>query len=241
MNKDMIKTIAQKVSFRVKKIAARKKKDYKLSFSQCGEDLLIDYIFELRGLRMPTYLDIGAHNPFYLNNTAIFYMRGCRGINIEANPGLIGNFRKNRKEDINLNIGISDQPGTLDFYIMADSTLSTFSREESESMVKSGHKLAGVKKIELMTVQAVLDKYNDGKFPDLLTIDVEGLDQKILQSIDFSSRYPKVICVEAAEYSPIGAGARRTGLIDFLVSKGYYEYANTNLNAIMVKNEFWHI
>jgi hypothetical protein len=67
------------------------------------------------------------------------------------------------------------------------------------------------------------------------------LDYKILQSIDFGTQYPKVICVEAAEYSPIGAGARRSELIDFLVSKGYYEYANTNLNAIMVKNEFWYI
>jgi hypothetical protein len=35
--------------------------------------------------------------------------------------------------------------------------------------------------------------------------------------------------------------ARRSELIDFLITKGYYEYANTNLNAIMVKNEFWFI
>ena len=237
----MIKTIAHKVSFRVKRMASRKKKVYKLSFSQCGEDLLIDYIFELRGVKNPTYLDIGAHDPFYLNNTAIFYLRGCRGINIEANPGLIGNFTKKRKEDTNLNIGISDQAGEMDFHIMADSTLSTFSKDECESMVATGHRLAGVKKIRLLTVKEVLESYNNGKFPDILSIDVEGLDYKILQSIDYATQYPKVICVEAAEYSPIGAGARRAELIDFLVSKGYYEYANTNLNAIMVKNEFWYI
>lgn len=237
----MIKTIADKITWRVRKLASRKAKLYKLSFSQCGEDLLIDYIFELRGVPMPTYLDIGAHHPFYLNNTAIFYLRGCRGINIEANPGLIGQFEKKRKEDINLNIGISDRPDSLDFYIMADGTLSTFSKEECASLVESGHKLETVRKIELHTVKSVLDKYNAGKFPDLLTIDVEGLDFKILQSIDFSIQYPKVICVEAAEYSPLGSGARRTELIDFLVSKGYYEYANTNLNAVMVKNEFWNI
>lgn len=237
----MIKIIADKISWRVRKLASRRNKVYKLSFSQCGEDLLIDYIFELRGISMPTYLDIGAHDPFYLNNTAIFYGRGCRGINIEANPGLIGQFRKRRPEDINLNVGISDRADSLDFYIMADSTLSTFSREECDSLVGAGHKLEAVKKIELLTVQTVLEKYHGGVFPDLLTIDVEGLDFKILQSIDFGVQFPKVICVEAAEYSPIGAGKRRTELIDFLVSKGYYEYANTNLNAIMVKREFWFI
>jgi FkbM family methyltransferase len=237
----MIKSIVNKVSFRIRKITYTKRRVRQLSFSQCGEDLLIDYVFKLRGVARPSYLDIGANDPFYLNNTAIFYLRGCRGINIEANPALIENFKKKRKEDINLNIGINDHASSLDFYIMADNTLSTFSKEECDSMVNSGHKLSRIRKIDLSTVQEVLEKYNDGKFPDLLTIDVEGLDYKILRSIDFSKGSPKIICVEAAEYSPIGAGARRVELIEFLVSKGYYEYANTNLNAIMVRNDFWFI
>ena len=67
------------------------------------------------------------------------------------------------------------------------------------------------------------------------------MDFQILKSINFDKSSPKIICVEAAEYSPIGAGKRRDELIDFLVAKGYYEYANTNLNAIMVKKEFWFI
>ena len=61
----------------------------------------------------------------------------------------------------------------------------------------------------------------------------------ILRTIDFSKGGPKVICVEAAEYSPRGSGARRATLIEFLVSHNYYEYANTNLNAIMVERDFW--
>ena len=42
------------------------------SYSQCGEDLLVDYIFKLRGIERPSYLDIGAHDPYYLSNTALF-------------------------------------------------------------------------------------------------------------------------------------------------------------------------
>jgi FkbM family methyltransferase len=238
---NMIRSVVDKINFRIRQATPGKKKFRQTSFSQCGEDLLIDYIFRLRGVSMPSYLDIGANDPFFLNNTAIFYLRGCRGINIDANPELVKRFEKERKGDLNLNAGIDDRHGALDFYIMTDNTLSTFSKEECETLVNSGHKLDTVKKIELFTVSEILDKYNSGRFPDLLTIDVEGLDQKILQSIDFSKEWPKIICVEAAEYSPIGAGARRTELIDFLVSRGYYEYANTNLNAVMVKNEFWII
>lgn len=213
----------------------------KESYSQCGEDLIIRYIFNLKGIKNPSYIDIGANDPFFLNNTAIFYKNGSQGINIEANPQLAKNFKMHRKKDINLNIGISDKDEELDFYIMDDNTLSTFSKEECDHMIKHGKKLSGIRKIKLKTISEIIRKYNSGIFPDFLSIDVEGLDFKILQSINFQQSSPKVICVEAAEYSPIGAGKRRDELINFLVSKNYYEFANTNLNSILVHNDFWYI
>ena len=211
----------------------------KTSFSQCGEDVLVDYVFNLRGISKPSYIDIGAHHPYLLSNTALFYDRGCRGVNIEANPALISEFLRYRPLDVNLNIGISDKEGEMDFYIMDDNTLSTFSVQEHNFMVAEGKKLEKVQKIKLTTLDSVLKKYFADGFPDFMSIDVEGMDFQILQSINFEESFPKIICVEAAEYSPIGAGARRNELIDFLISKNYFEYANTNLNAIMVKNEFW--
>ena len=213
----------------------------KKSYSQCGEDLLIQYVFNLRGIQKPSYIDVGANDPFYLSNTALFYEIGCRGINIEANPVLADAFNTHRPGDINLNIGIDSKKGELDFHIMQDNTLSTFSKEECDSMVAQGKLLSETKKIRLTTIDAVLEKHFNNQFPDFMSIDVEGMDFKILQSIDYTKSSPKIICVEAAEYSPIGAGARRSELIDFLVSKNYYEYANTNLNAIMVRKDFWFI
>ena len=213
----------------------------KVSYAQCGEDLIVQYIFHLRGIHQPSYLDIGANDPYFISNTALFYKKGSRGINIDANPQLYKKFTDHRPEDINLNIGIGDKEEELDFYVMTDDTLSTFSKQELEHMISTGKTLSEIKKLKLTTVSEILDTYSEGTFPEFLSIDVEGLDLKILQSIDFEKSFPKVICIEAAEYSPIGAGARRSELIDFLVSKGYYEYANTNLNAIMVKNEFWFI
>jgi len=215
--------------------------NFKKSYSQCGEDILVQYIFNLRGIATPSYIDVGANSPFFLNNTAIFYEMGSRGINIEANPQLAEGFQIYRPEDINLNIGIDNKKGELDFYMMQDDTLSTFSKTESNFMIANGKKLLDIKKIKLDTISNILGIYCNNKFPDFLSIDVEGMDFEILKSIDFGKAFPKVICVEAAEYSPTGAGARRNELIDFLVSKGYYEYANTNLNAIMVKKEFWFI
>lgn len=213
-----------------------------LSYSQCGEDLLVDYVFRLRGLEFPTYLDIGANDPFFLSNTVFFYKKGCHGINIEANPQLIRKLEKYRKRDTNLNLGMSASEGEMDFYILNDPTLSSFSKAEITRITASGKiKIETVKKIKLTTLEKVVDGYCKGQFPDFLSIDVEGMDEEILKTLPFEKYWPKIICVEAAEYSPIGAGARKNDLINFLVSKGYYEYANTNLNAIMVKNEFWFI
>lgn len=224
--------------FRFKKKSEAK---FSKSYSQCAEDLLIKYVFNLRGIEKPTYIDIGANDPFFLSNTALFYEIGCRGINIEANSELCKRFELHRPEDVNLNFGISSFESELDFYIMSDNTLSTFSKDEYAQMVLLGQKLKKITKIKLYPITKILEKYNSGNFPDFMSIDVEGLDFQILQSINYEISSPKVICVEAAEYSPKGSGARRSELIDYLVSKGYYEYANTNLNAIMIKSSFWFV
>ncbi len=237
----MFNKIIHRINFWYRKLTHKKAVTHQ-SFSQCGEDLIIDYVFKLRGVTHPTYLDIGANDPFFLNNTAIFYQRGCRGINIDANPKLIEAFDRKRKHDTNINVGIGDTKGSMDFYIMKDDTLSTFSEEEYRVMLKNGYQLEEIKKVDVTTLQEILDAYHQGKFPQLLSLDVEGLDFQILQSIDFNSgNCPLIICVEAAEHSPIGAGDRREELIQYLTTNGYYEYASTNLNAILVKKSFWFI
>lgn len=212
-----------------------------VSYSQCGEDLIVSYIFQLRGIEKPTYLDVGAHDPFYLSNTALFYEKGCTGINVEPNPVLLSRFREKRPADINLETGIGSQPGSLDFFIMNDLTLSSFNREEIKKYEATGkYKLTEIKKVSVVTIEQILEKYSGGIFPDFFSLDAEGMDYDIIKSINYNKSIPKVICVEAAEYSPSGAGERKSELIYFLQNKGYFEYANTNLNAIMVLRDFWY-
>jgi len=173
-----------------------------VSYSQCGEDMLVNYLFGLRNIAQPTYLDLGAHDPFYLSNTGFFYRKGCRGINVEANPDLIGNFQQWRPEDITLNVGIADAEGEADFYVMENKLLSTFSRAESEMLQGFGHKLKRVEAIKLTTLDRILATHRQGIFPDFLSLDVEGLDLAILATIDFGRSWPKIICVEASSALP---------------------------------------
>lgn len=233
--------ILRKIHKFLKNIIHPPKKQFlgKISFSQCGEDLIIDYVFKLRGILKPTYLDVGAFHPYRLNNTYLFYQKGCRGINIEANPNLIKLFYAIRPNDVNLNIGISNVEAELPFYILTDPTLSTFSQTELNHMIGQGNKLDRTIIIKTVPLPKVIHDYCNGIFPDLLSIDVEGLDFEILKTIEFEKSGPKIICVESAEYSNMGAGEKRIDLINYLIKKGYFEYATTNLNSIMVQNKFW--
>jgi FkbM family methyltransferase len=218
------------------------KNDYvRTSYSQCGEDLIIDFLFEQLQVAKPSYIDIGAHHPNYINNTYLFYLRGCRGISIEPDPSLIAQFNALRKDDINLNIGVGNSSGEADFYIMNEPTLNTFVKEEAERMQaeNSPYKIAEVKKIKISPLAEVIKKYAGGKYPDLLSIDVEGLDEVILKSIDYTSEVPKVMCVETLTFTSEGRGEKKKDLIEFVKSKGYMVYADTYINTIFVKEDIY--
>lgn len=212
----------------------------KISYSQCGEDLIVKFIFDCMGIKNPTYIDIGAHHPHYISNTALFYKNGCRGINIEPDPTLFKEFLNYRKEDINLNIGISNSQSELDFYVISTPTLNTFSKEEAEKYAQEGNfKIKSIEKIKVKTLQNVLEDSSNGVFPQFLTIDAEGVDELIIKEIDFENNYPIVICIETISFSTSGNGIKNTDLIEYIESKGYLPYADTNINTIFVRKNLW--
>ncbi|SHM94994.1 FkbM family methyltransferase [Flavobacterium xinjiangense] len=212
----------------------------KISYSQSGEDLIVKFIFDNLGIQKPTYIDIGAHHPYFISNTALFYMNGCRGINIEPDPTLFKEFLKHRKEDINLNIGISDCNCELDFYIISSPTLNTFSKEEADKYSLQGnYVIKSIEKIKVETLADVLKNFSNGIFPQFLSLDAEGVDEIIIRELDFENNYPIVICIETISFSTSGNGIKNLKLIDYIVNKGYMLYADTHINTIFVRKENW--
>ncbi|MGF7038464.1 FkbM family methyltransferase [Mucilaginibacter lappiensis] len=220
--------------------APRGKKWTKISYSQSGEDLIIRFIFDQLQIKNPTYIDIGAHHPFYLSNTALFYESGSRGINIEPDPLLFTLFLKYRKKDINLNIGIGERQGEADFYIISTPTLNTFSKKEAENYNNEGdYSITQVIKTPVNSVENIISENNNGLFPQLLNLDAEGIDELIVRSIDYTQNFPLVMCIETISFSTSGNGIQNTSLIDFVISKGYIHYANTYINSIFVRKDIW--
>ena len=218
----------------------KRKRCESLSYSQCGEDLIVKYIFDVLQIQKPTYLDIGAHDPFFLSNTALFYKLGSHGINIEPDVTLFPKFLKYRKKDINLNIGIGKEDSVADFYVMSIRTLNTFSKNEAERYEsEENFSINEIIKTKVNTINSILKTYTKGVFPDFLNIDAEGVDEIIIKSIDFSKNYPLVICIETLSFSTAGKEIKNAKLINFLVDNGYMVYADTYINTIFVRVDIW--
>jgi FkbM family methyltransferase len=212
----------------------------KKSFSQCGEDIIIGMIAGNIGLKKWSWLDIGAHHPEYLSNTAMYYSKGMRGINIEADPVLFKRFRRKRRRDLNLNIAIADRSGRMNFYIMDASTLNTLSEEEAHRYSTLGHKIEKVIEIETMTVDEVVCKYCNGVFPEILFCDAEGYDLPILKTINWEKSLPLIICIENIPYNRklknYFKSMQTSELSLYLESKGYSMIAFTGINSIFVRD-----
>lgn len=216
------------------------KEHFKVSYSQTGEDLIVKFIFDAIGIQTPTYIDIGAYHPEHLSNTALLYKNSCRGINIEPDPNLFERFELERSADINLNVGISDVKGEMDFYILSTPTLNTFSKGEAERCTQQGNfQIVSIARTKVETISNIIEQYCKGQFPQFLSLDVEGLDLKILQSINYEQSAPLVICVETISFSETGQGVKDIGILNFLESKGYMIYADTYINTIFVKKTEW--
>ena len=220
--------------------------DIQFSYSQFGEDIIIASLFYQLGIHKPTYLDIGANEPRFISNTYYFYEHGGGGVCVEPNPFLCKKIKKARPRDIVINEGIGvDDKETANFFLFPNyaNGLSTFSEKEARHWEEVG--MQGIGKIKpekiiqmrLININTIFRDYCS-VIPDLLSIDVEGLDFAILKSIDYEKYKPKIICAETLLYDDKQKGYKNQEISQFLQSKNYSIYADTRVNTIFCLNEF---
>lgn len=217
------------------------RKTHLVSYSQCGEDLIVRFIFKVLKIEKPTYIDIGAHHPEYLSNTYLLYKNGSSGVCVEPDPTLFEQIKRKRPKDICLNIGIGSTEATLaDFFVMSTKVLSTFSKKEADYLIETTNKkVEKVIKIPLVPIDTVIEKYLDSKVPNFVSLDTEGYDFAILKSFDFQKFRPEVFCIETLTYTENKTEEKETEIIEFMVAKGYFPYADTYINTIFVDKNKW--
>jgi FkbM family methyltransferase len=165
-------------------------------YSQSFEDYILSMVFA--DIDKGTYIDIGANNPMSGNVTRFFYEKGWTGINIEPIKRWYEVLLKERSRDVNLNIGVSNKEGELEFFHIENAeVLSTFNPKVAATHAKQNMPSTSYR-VQVQSLNQILSDH-PLKEINFVKIDVEGVEKEVLEGIDFKKHRPQVFLLEATE------------------------------------------
>ena len=207
-------------------------------YSQFGEDGVLAAYYRAKGYARSAslddfgtgfYVDIGAHHPFMLSNTWFFYQRGWRGITVEPTPGTKDLFDELRPRDINLQLAIADRDGTASFHIHPHGVENSL---DGERAATGGN--AKQITVATRTLASMLDQHLPaGVAIDILSVDVEGLDETVLRSNDWGRYRPELIIAEHHS-SDIGL-VLNSSIYGYMIEQGYKLYGWTQPSLLFYR------
>ena len=208
---------------------------FQRSYSQDGEDMVMRALLEYlpknyRGF----FVDVGAHHPVRFSNTYHFYRKGWRGINIDATPGSMRPFGWVRRRDINLELGIGPEKGSLTFYCFDEPALNTLSEQVAQERAAGGrYKITKKVEVPVLPLHVVLQQHLPaGTKIDFLSVDVEGIDEMVLRSNDWTVFRPAFVLAEDTHFGADEAKPQSSGVYAFLREQGYEMVAKTSRTLI---------
>lgn len=216
------------------------------SKSQIGQDKILDQeIF--KGKTNGVFVEVGALDGYGASNTWFFEKeRNWSGLLIEPNPIEFNKMENNQRPlsykencaisdvemDINfLSIGgpCNVLSGIVEFY--NPQHMNRIDRElDMYKSYPEGHELHSTReviKMKAVKLQTLFDKYKMTDI-DLISIDVEGAELKVLESIDFDKVNINCFLIEN------NYGLQKE--TEFLTSKGYTLHSNIQWDSVFIKN-----
>ena len=199
------------------------------SFAQMGEDLIIEnnlHKYSLSGASL-TYLEVGTNHPCNSNNTFLFYEQGARGILVEPDKKYWELINQYRPEDVLIKSCIADYDSDQeDFYLMTAGSLNTLSKKIANDYCTNNamgqQKIEQIIKVSVININKVLAKFN--KWPNLISIDTEGMDISILNTINWNKFRSEIVCVESQD--------NKQNIVTIMRNNGYEILADNCLNII---------
>jgi FkbM family methyltransferase len=172
----------------------------RVSYSIEAEDLLLANAWQkLIGkalVKGGSYLDLGAAHPVDHSNTFYFYEHGWRGICVEANPEMCALYKQYRPQDRVFNIGIAPVSGTLTYHRFDQYLNNGFLPDKIVGEhIGRGETYLGSVDIKCVAVADFL-RNEVRESADILNIDIETMEPRVLGAWDWAVCRPKLICVE---------------------------------------------
>lgn len=182
-------------------------------------------------------VDVGAHNGTTFSNSLFFEQQlNWKSVNIEPIPAVFENLKKNRPNSINLCVAIDRSEGNGEFIcnegytdmlsgLVEHQHPSHINRIQNEIQIHGGK--STIVTVRTRRLDNVLNELDITRV-HYLSIDVEGGEKSVIDSINFDQVYIDVIEFED-NYPPIGQK-----IVDFLQSKGYIRLHLNTLDIFMI-------
>jgi FkbM family methyltransferase len=178
------------------------------------------------------FVDIGAHDGITFSNSKFFEELGWDGVCIEPNPKIFEILQSTRKckcikKAVSNNIGVSQFFQIIDGPDMLSGLVEEF---DDNAILRINNELQDKSKgFDYINVQCDLfENIVDQNQIDILSLDTEGNELKILQTIDFNKYDIKIITVENNNYDKI--------FFDFLILKNYTFVTSLGCDEIYLKH-----
>ena len=89
--------------------------------------------------------------------------------------------------------------------------------------------------VDSITINEIIEKYFPEKAPEILNIDIEGMELTVLKMTDFEKFRPLIVICEMIEYkNGLTVGQKNKEIIDFMNKNDYEEFAFTGINSIFI-------
>lgn len=171
----------------------------KKSYSQYGEDLIICNYFQTHYKDKPgSYLDIGCYHPKGISNTHLLHKSGWHGTVVDIDDYKLNLFKRRRGDNIEtikgaISSNATKSKVTVYKFNKPFSPYDTLSKDIAEKRSKTINLSYETEEINQIEINSILNK----KHFDLINIDVEGIDELIINSIDFNKYHPRMIVYES--------------------------------------------
>lgn len=182
------------------------------------------------------YIDVGAYDPDHDSVTRAFSDRGWRGINIEPLAAKHLLLEARRPLDINLAAVAGASAGSVEFYEVAGTGLSTVDAALAAEHAKHGFAVVH-HSVQQVTLAEICDEHAPAVI-HFLKVDCEGNEKAVLAGADFARHRPWIVLLEAtlpntqepcfAEWEPLLLAANYQfswfdGLNRFYVAAEHFE------------------
>lgn len=175
------------------------------------------------------YIDIGSNDPFSYSVTKLFYdTKNAHGINVEPQKDLIKITDRERKRDVNLCVGVGNEPGEAEFFIQGECSTLVRDHVMDEECYSE--------KIKIITLSQICDKYiADNQEISFLKIDVEGGEKGVLEGANFEKYRPRIVVMESTVPNTLVPTHEQWE--DILLKANYHHTFSYGVNRYYVANE----